>query len=134
MKFLVVADSPTMRRIVVTALRSYGWNEIVEAEDGAVAITRLNESMVDFVITDWNMPNVTGLELTKAIRSHEPWSKLPILMVTSRGLKEDIILALQARVNNYIVKPFTPQVLREKIDAIAVSCGLYQQAETPTQA
>lgn len=118
MKFLVVDDSPTMRRIVINALKSFGWEDIVEAEDGQDALNKLNANPIEFVITDWNMPNMTGLELTKAIRSHPNFNTLPILMVTTRGLKQDIIEALQAKVNNYVVKPFTPQVLREKMDSI----------------
>ncbi len=119
MRFLVVDDSPTMRRIVINALRSFGYDDIVEASDGQEALQKLeSEGNIDFVITDWNMPNMTGLELTKAIRSHPKFSNLPILMVTTRGLKEDILQALQARVNNYIVKPFTPNILKEKIEKI----------------
>lgn len=118
MKFLVVDDSPTMRRIVINSLKGFGYTEVVEAGDGAEAVEQLKEHKVDFVITDWNMPNMSGLELTKHIRSTEGLSSLPILMVTTRGLKADIIEALKARVNNYVVKPFTPQVLKEKMDAI----------------
>ncbi|ROL56469.1 response regulator [Bacteroidetes/Chlorobi group bacterium MS-B_bin-24] len=118
MKFLVVDDSPTMRRIVINALKSFGIEDIVEAEDGQDALSKLQTHKIDFVITDWNMPNMSGLDLTKAIRASEQWKNLPILMVTTRGLKEDIIQALQAKVNNYIVKPFTPQVLKEKITAV----------------
>jgi len=119
MRFLVVDDSPTMRRIVINALRSFGYDDIVEAADGQEALQKLeSEGNIDFVITDWNMPNMTGLELTKAIRSHPKFSNLPILMVTTRGLKEDILQALQAKVNNYIVKPFTPNILKEKIEKI----------------
>jgi two-component system chemotaxis response regulator CheY len=118
MKFLVVDDSPTMRRIVINALKSFGIEDIVEAEDGQDALSKLQTHKIDFVITDWNMPNMSGLDLTKAIRASEQWKNLPILMVTTRGLKEDIIQALQAKVNNYMVKPFTPQVLKEKITAI----------------
>ncbi len=118
MRFLVVDDSPTMRRIVINALKTFGYGEILEAEDGNEGLAKLQAEKVDFVITDWNMPNMTGLELTRAIRSNDALKHLPILMVTTRGLKQDIIEALQARVNNYVVKPFTPQVLREKIDAV----------------
>jgi len=118
MKFLVVDDSPTMRRIVINALKSFGIEDIVEAEDGQDALAKLQANKIDFVITDWNMPNMNGLDLTKTIRASEQWKNLPILMVTTRGLKEDIIQALQAKVNNYIVKPFTPQVLKEKIVSI----------------
>lgn len=118
MKFLVVDDSPTMRRIVINALKSFGIDDIVEAEDGQDALSKLQTHNIDFVITDWNMPNMTGLDLTKTLRANDKWRNLPILMVTTRGLKQDIIEALQAKVNNYIVKPFTPQVLKEKIMAI----------------
>lgn len=118
MKFLVVDDSPTMRRIVINALKSFGIDDIVEAEDGQDALSKLQKHNIDFVITDWNMPNMTGLDLTKTLRANDKWKNLPILMVTTRGLKQDIIEALQAKVNNYIVKPFTPQVLKEKIMAI----------------
>lgn len=118
MKYLVVDDSPTMRRIVINALKTFGIEEIVEAEDGLDGLNKLKEGKVDFIITDWNMPNMNGLEFTKAIRGNPELSSIPILMVTTRGLKQDIIEALQAKVNNYVVKPFTPQVLKEKIAAI----------------
>ncbi|HRE57221.1 MAG TPA: response regulator [Candidatus Kapabacteria bacterium] len=123
MKFLVVDDSPTMRRIVINALASFGYDSVVEAEDGQDAFTKLQSNPVEFIITDWNMPNMNGLEFTRAVRADAKFSKLPILMVTTRGLKQDIIEALQARVNNYVVKPFTPQVLKEKIDVILSSIG-----------
>jgi two-component system chemotaxis response regulator CheY len=119
LKFLVVDDSVTMRRIVVNSLKNLGYNDYVEANDGNDALAKLNaDSSVNFVITDWNMPNMTGLELTQAIRGDAAKNNLPILMVTTRGVKEDIVQALQARVNNYVVKPFTPQILKEKIDQI----------------
>ncbi len=121
MVYLVVDDSPTMRRIVINALKTFGVTEVIEAEDGMDALDKLKLGNIDFVITDWNMPNMTGLELTKAIRSSDNLKHLPILMVTTRGLKEDIIEALKARVNNYIVKPFTPQVLKEKIENIMIA-------------
>ncbi|MCS7228591.1 MAG: chemotaxis response regulator CheY [Candidatus Kryptonium sp.] len=117
-KFLVVDDSPTMRRIVINALKNIGYTDIVEAEDGKDALAKLYAEKIDFIITDWNMPNMTGLELTKAVRSNPDFANIPILMVTTRGMKEDVLEALQARVNNYIVKPFTPQVLKEKIEQI----------------
>lgn len=123
MFFLVVDDSPTMRRIVVNALHSFGYENVVEAENGKDALLKLQSDPIEFVITDWNMPEMNGLELTKYIRSNGSYSSLPILMVTTRGLKQDIIEALQAKVNNYVVKPFTPQVLKEKIDSILKSLG-----------
>jgi len=118
MKFLVVDDSQTMRRIVNNALKGIGYDEIIEAEDGKDAIAKLYTEKIEFIITDWNMPNMSGLEFTKAVRADEQFNSLPILMVTTRGMKEDVMEALQARVNNYVVKPFTPQVLKEKIDQI----------------
>lgn len=121
MQFLVVDDSPTMRRIVVNALRSIGYESVVEAEDGQDALSKLQAHTIDFIITDWNMPNLNGLELTKTIRNSPTINSIPILMVTTRALKQDIIEALQAKVNNYIVKPFTPTVLKEKIDLILQS-------------
>jgi two-component system chemotaxis response regulator CheY len=119
LKFLVVDDSVTMRRIVLNSLKNLGYNDFVEANDGREAIEKLSgDNQINFIITDWNMPGVSGLELVKAVRSSEKLSGLPILMVTTRGIKEDIIEALQAKVNNYIIKPFTPAVLKEKIEQI----------------
>ncbi len=119
LKFLVVDDSVTMRRIVINSLKSLSYSDFVEAGDGKEALEKLGaDNTINFVITDWNMPVLSGLELVKAIRSNETLNKLPILMVTTRGVKEDILEALQARVNNYVVKPFTPQILKEKIDQI----------------
>ena len=120
-KYLVVDDSLTMRRIVVNALKSIGFDQVVEAGDGREAFSKLTTEGADFVITDWNMPEMNGLDLVKNIRGHQQYSNLPILMVTTRGNKEDVIEALKARVNNYIVKPFTPQGLKEKIEAILKS-------------
>lgn len=118
-KFLVVDDSVTMRRIVVNTLKTIGYNQYVEAEDGKDALDKLRTDFgINFIITDWNMPVMSGLELTKAIRSDDRTKGLPILMVTTRGVKEDIVQALQARVSNYVVKPFTPQILKDKIDLI----------------
>jgi len=117
-RFLVVDDSPTMRRIVINALKNIGYTDIVEAEDGKDALAKLYAERIDFIITDWNMPNMGGLELTKAVRSDPNFANIPILMVTTSAMKEDVLEALQARVNNYIVKPFTPQILKEKIEQI----------------
>ena len=118
-KFLVVDDSVTMRRIVVNTLKSIGYDQFVEAQDGKDALEKLvSDTDINFVITDWNMPVMSGLELTKAIRSDDSTKAMPILMVTTRGVKEDIVQALQAKVSNYVVKPFTPQILKDKIDLI----------------
>ena len=117
LKFLVVDDSVTMRRIVVNSLKNLGYESYTEAQDGKDALEKLSaDDTINFVITDWNMPVVSGLELTRQIRADDRLTKIPILMVTTRGIKEDIIEALTAKVNNYIVKPFTPHILREKID------------------
>jgi len=119
LKFLIVDDSVTMRRIVFNSLRNLGFSNYVEAADGKEALVKLAaDDSINFVITDWNMPVLSGLELTRAIRSDQKLSSLPILMVTTRGVKEDIIEALQAKVNNYVVKPFTPQVLNDKIQQV----------------
>ncbi|HET6566887.1 MAG TPA: response regulator [Rhodothermales bacterium] len=118
MKILIVDDSPTMRRIVSNALREAGYTDFVEADDGQHALDILSQLPVDLVLTDWNMPNMNGLELTTAIRQHETLSELPILMVTTRGVKDDVIAAMQAGANSYIIKPFTPEVLRNKITLV----------------
>jgi len=117
-KFLVVDDSLTMRRIVINTLKTIGYAEVVEAGDGKDAMAKLLSEGADFLITDWNMPEMNGLELTKWVRANGQYGNMPILMVTTRGNKEDVIEAMKVRVNNYIVKPFTAQGLKEKIDAI----------------
>ena len=117
MKFLVVDDSATMRRIVINSLQRIGYTDTVEAGDGQDALTKFDGS-VQFVITDWNMPNMSGTDFAKALRTRDDGRSVPILMVTARSVKEDILTALEAGVNNYVVKPFTPQVLKEKIDAL----------------
>ena len=119
MKFLVVDDSATMRRIVVNSLQRIGFSDCVEAGDGREALEKYDPAAVDFVITDWNMPNMSGTDMAKALRARTDAGRtVPILMVTARSVKEDILTAMEAGVNNYIVKPFTPQVLKEKIDAL----------------
>jgi two-component system chemotaxis response regulator CheY len=117
MKFLVVDDSATMRRIVINSLQRIGFHDTVEAGDGQEALAKFDSS-VRFVITDWNMPNMSGTELTKILRARPDGAAVPILMVTARSVREDILTAMEAGVNNYIVKPFTPQTLKEKIDAL----------------
>jgi two-component system chemotaxis response regulator CheY len=117
MKFLVVDDSATMRRIVVNSLQRIGHTDVVEAGDGAEALSKFDAS-IGFVITDWNMPNMSGTELARALRARDDAKSIPILMVTARSVKEDILAAMESGVNSYIVKPFTPQVLKEKIDGM----------------
>jgi two-component system chemotaxis response regulator CheY len=117
MKCLVVDDSATMRRIVVNALKTIGYADIVEAGDGQDALAKCDGS-IEMVITDWNMPTMGGLDLVKNLRGNPATAKIPILMVTTRSVKEDILQAVQAGVNSYILKPFTPQVLKEKLDQV----------------
>ncbi len=119
MKMLVVDDSPTMRRIVVQMLKRIGYTQIIEAGDGKEALERLKaEGDFRMLLTDWNMPVMNGLELTQAVRSDAQLAKLPILMVTTRNMKQDIITAMRSGVNNYITKPFDPKTIREKIDKV----------------
>jgi two-component system, chemotaxis family, chemotaxis protein CheY len=122
MKFLVVDDSLTMRRIIINALQRIGYNDAVEANDGKDALDKFDAS-IGFVITDWNMPNMSGIEFARAIRSNPVGGAVPILMVTTRGAREDIVSAVEAGVNNYILKPFTPSVLKEKIDRLMAGMG-----------
>jgi len=117
-KILAVDDSPTMRRIVVNTLKRIGFNDVVEATNGKDALVKLYSEKIDFIITDWNMPEMNGLELVKKVRADERFKDLPIIMVTTEGGKAEVITALKAGVNNYIVKPFTPQVLKEKLGAV----------------
>ncbi len=122
LKFLVVDDSLTMRRIITNMLKGIGYSQFVEAADGMEAMTVLGaDENINFVISDWNMPNVSGLQLVKAIRSNARTKELPILMVTTRGRKEDIIEALQARVSDYIVKPFTMEIFKQKVEKILLN-------------
>lgn len=122
MKFLVVDDSVTMRRIMVNALQRIGYTESVEAHDGRDALEKFDES-IEFIITDWNMPVMSGLEFARAVRAHPNGVSVPILMVTTRGAREDIVTAVEAGVNNYILKPFTPSVLKDKIDRLLAGLG-----------
>ena len=118
MKFLVVDDFSTMRRIVRNLLKELGYTNTEEAEDGAAALNLLRSTKFDFVVSDWNMPNMTGLELLKTIRADESLKTLPVLMITAEARKENIIEAAQAGANGYIVKPFTAATLSEKLAKI----------------
>ncbi len=118
MKILIVDDFSTMRRIIKNLLRQIGYENIEEAEDGVHALSKLKNDSFGFVICDWNMPNMDGLELLKKIRSDDELKDLPVLMVTAEAEKEKVVTAIQAGVNNYIVKPFTGEVLKEKMDKI----------------
>ena len=117
-KILVVDDAPMIRRILKNLLKEMGFSHIDEAEDGMVALQKLRSQKYDFVITDWNMPNLTGIELVQEIRKDQNLKHIPIMMVTAEAKKENIILALKSGVNNYIVKPFTPENVKAKIEAI----------------
>lgn len=118
MRVLVVDDFSTMRRIIKNILRQLGFTNIIEADDGTTAWEILNKERIDFVISDWNMPKMTGIELLRKVRASEEYADVPFLMVTAEGLQENIIEAVQARVSNYIVKPFTPETLGQKINKI----------------
>ncbi|PMS18102.1 chemotaxis protein CheY [Trinickia dabaoshanensis] len=118
MRILVVDDFPTMRRIVRTLLKELGYNNIEEAEDGAVALGKLRAGGFDFVVSDWNMPNMDGLEMLKSIRADATLSALPVLMVTAEAKKENVIAAAQAGANGYVVKPFTAATLDEKLNKV----------------
>jgi two-component system, chemotaxis family, chemotaxis protein CheY len=122
MKFLVVDDSLTMRRIIINALQRIGYTDTVEASDGKEALEKFDGS-IGFVITDWNMPAMSGVEFARAVRANSVGASVPILMVTTRGAREDIVAAVEAGVNNYILKPFTPSVLKEKIDRLLAGIG-----------
>ena len=118
MKILVVDDFSTMRRIIKGLLAELGFSNVEEADDGNSALPLLKANSYDFLITDWNMPGMTGIDLLKAVRSDARLGKMPILMVTAEAKREQIVEAAQAGVNGYIVKPFTANTLKEKMDKI----------------
>jgi len=122
-KILVVDDFATMRKVVRNLLKQVGYENIVEAEDGVTALKALKSQKVDLIISDWNMPNMTGLELLKAVRADEDLKTTPFLMVTAEALQDNVIAAVKAGVSNYIVKPFTAEVLNEKIRKILEKLG-----------
>ena len=117
-KILVVDDFATMRKVIRNLLKQVGYENIAEAEDGILALRVLKSQKVDLVISDWNMPNMTGLELLKAVRADEDLKTTPFLMVTAEALQDNVIAAVKAGVSNYIVKPFTAEVLNDKITKI----------------
>jgi two-component system chemotaxis response regulator CheY len=118
LRFLVVDDFSTMRRIVRNLLKELGYTNVEEAEDGVEGLSKLRTGQFDFVVSDWNMPNMDGLEMLKQIRADAALSKLPVLMVTAEAKKENIIAAAQAGANGYVVKPFTAATLDEKLTKI----------------
>ncbi|TNC82047.1 MAG: chemotaxis protein CheY [Oleiphilus sp.] len=118
MKILVVDDFSTMRRIIKNLLRDLGFTNTDEADDGNSALPMLQSGKYDFLVTDWNMPGMTGIELLQHVRADENLKTLPVLMVTAEAKRDQIVAAAQAGVNGYVVKPFTAAVLKEKIDKI----------------
>ena len=118
LNFLVVDDYSTMRRIVKNLLNELGYPNVTEADDGTTALPLLKSGNFDFLITDWNMPGMPGLELLKQVRADERLAKLPVLMLTAEAKREQIVEAAQAGVNGYVIKPFTAATLKEKIDRI----------------
>lgn len=123
MKILVVDDFSTMRRIIKNLLKDLGFSNIQEADDGNTALPMLQQGDFDFVVTDWNMPGMQGIDLLRAIRADDKLKHLPVLMVTAEAKKEQIIAAAQAGVNGYVVKPFTAATLKEKLDKIFERLG-----------
>ena len=122
-RFLVVDDFSTMRRIVRNLLKELGFTNVDEAEDGAIALQKLQQGGFEFVVTDWNMPNMDGLTLLQTIRATPTLRHLPVLMITAEAKKENIIAAAQAGANGYIVKPFTAGTLSEKLTKIFEKLG-----------
>ncbi len=121
MKILVVDDFSTMRRLVKNLLHELGYTDVTEADDGASALPMLKKGAFEFLITDWNMPGMAGLDLLKAVRADAKLAKLPVLMLTAEAKREQIIEAAQAGVSGYVIKPFTAATLKEKIDKILAS-------------
>ncbi|TDO16749.1 MULTISPECIES: chemotaxis response regulator CheY [Halomonas] len=124
MSILVVDDFPTMRRIVRSLLKELGFTNVEEAEDGQDALQKLSSGNFDFVVSDWNMPNLDGLEMLKRIRADSALKDLPVLMVTAEAKKENIIAAAQAGASGYVVKPFTSATLEEKLNKIFEKLGM----------
>lgn len=124
LSFLVVDDFSTMRRIVRNLLKELGFNKIEEAEDCVDALEKIRAGSIDFVVADWNMPNMDGLELLKTIRGDDALKHIPVLMVTAEAKKENIIAAAQAGASGYVVKPFTAAILEEKLNKVFEKMGL----------
>lgn len=122
-KILVVDDFPTMRRIVRNLLKELGFENVDEAEDGQMALEKLRNGNFEFVVSDWNMPNLDGLSMLKQIRADPALSSLPVLMVTAEAKKENIVAAAQAGASGYVVKPFTAATLEEKLNKIFEKLG-----------
>lgn len=118
MKILAVDDSPTMRRIIINSLKKAGYSDVIEATDGKDALAKMKVNSFDFIITDWNMPEMDGMTFVTNIRASDQFKSIPVLMVTTRSVQDDIVEAVKAGVNSYIVKPFTPDTLKEKIEQV----------------
>ncbi|HEY8550414.1 MAG TPA: response regulator [Vicinamibacterales bacterium] len=118
MRFLIVDDSSTMRRIIINTLTKLGYANFIEAGNGREGLDRLGGNQVDLIITDWNMPEMNGIDFIRAVRTSPQGKDVPVLMVTTNAAKDDIVEALKAGVNNYVVKPFTAETIKEKIDAV----------------
>ena len=118
MKIVVVDDMSTMRRIVKNILKQLGFNNLEEAENGQEALTKLKADTYGFVVSDWNMPVMMGIDMLRAIRADESLKKIPVLMVTAEAQKENLMEAVQAGVSNYVVKPFTAETMQDKINKI----------------
>lgn len=118
LRTMVVDDFSTMRRIITSILREIGFKNIIEADNGMTAWELLQKNKIDFIVSDWNMPKMSGLELLKKVRSDSNFADIPFIMVTAETQKENIIEAVEARVSNYIIKPFTPATLQAKISKI----------------
>lgn len=115
---LFVEDSPTMRRIIANSLKKIGFSEIIEAEHGVDALEKIDGRLVDLVVTDWNMPEMNGAELVEELRGRPEFDDIPIVMITTRGMKDDVMTAMRLGVNAYVIKPFTPDILQQKLDAV----------------
>jgi two-component system chemotaxis response regulator CheY len=120
-KILFVEDSPTMRRIIANSLNKLGITDITEAENGVDALEKIQKDVFDMILTDWNMPEMNGKELVEHVRKMDNYKTVPILMITTRGMEEDVMTAIKTGVNGYVVKPFTPELLKKKMLEIFAS-------------
>lgn len=114
-KILFVEDSPTMRRIIANSLKKLGINDLSEAENGVDALEKIQKNQFDLILTDWNMPEMNGQELVEHVRKMDNYQNVPILMITTRGMEDDVMTAIKSGVNGYMVKPFTPELLKKKM-------------------
>ncbi len=114
-KILFVEDSPTMRRIIANSLKKLGIKDATEAENGVDALEKIQKADFDLILTDWNMPEMNGQELVEHVRKMDKYKSIPILMITTRGMEDDVMTAIKSGVNGYMVKPFTPELLKKKM-------------------